>query len=206
MRLLTHYQACGTILDGGDGIIGGQGRMCCLEARWSGVWAALVPTKVYVSRLRCRRGKWHPPTPLFLEKSPKDPCPSSTCSDISKQISFPHTLGIFQIAISVLYLCRTACRVVSWRMGTQLPVALWFSQSQAQWFLKFQMLNPIDCKNSWNLVILVFKAKCYGNSSSHCGPPVPGVPSMVHSSPLSISLVSLLQTVWQVSLSGWPWL
>ena len=28
--------------------------------------------------------KWRPPRLLFLEKSPKDPCPSSICSEISK--------------------------------------------------------------------------------------------------------------------------
>ena len=39
--------------------------------------------------------KWHLPKTLFLVKFPKDPCPSNTCSEISKQISLPYTPGIF---------------------------------------------------------------------------------------------------------------
>lgn len=51
---------------------------------------------VHVSRLGAGRGKWHPPALLFLENFPRDPCPSSTDSEIGKQISFWGTSGIFQ--------------------------------------------------------------------------------------------------------------
>ena len=44
-------------------------------------WFLLVSM---LSRLGAGEGKWCPPVLLFLEKSPKDPCPSSTCSEVGK--------------------------------------------------------------------------------------------------------------------------
>lgn len=41
----------------------------------------------------------HQPASLFLEKSPKDLCPSSTHAEISKQIYFPYTPGIFKLLL-----------------------------------------------------------------------------------------------------------
>ncbi|CAD7681801.1 unnamed protein product [Nyctereutes procyonoides] len=43
--------------------------------------------------------KWHPPALLFLEKSPKDPCPSSTHFKIKKQISLPYTQAFFKLLL-----------------------------------------------------------------------------------------------------------
>lgn len=39
----------------------------------------------------------------------------------------------------------------------------------AHWYLVFPVLSSADCKNSWNLTPLVFKAKCYGDLSFPCG-------------------------------------
>lgn len=55
------------------------------------------------------------------------------------------------------------------------PLAPRLPGSQAWWFLKTQMLGPIDCKNWQNCVVLVFKVKCYRGLSFLCGFHLPGV-------------------------------
>ena len=67
---------------------------------------ALVPTDTCVSRLGNEEGKWLLPALFFFEKFPKDLYPSSTCSEISEQISLVYTPVIFQTAASVLCLCK----------------------------------------------------------------------------------------------------
>ena len=107
-----------------------------------------------------REGKWHLPAPLFLEDSPRDLWPSRTGSEISKQLSLSHAPGVFQTAVSMLFLHRLFSV-----LGFLLPYQ--FSPSQACWFLKFQFLSPVNYKNSWNSALLVFKAECYGYLSSY---------------------------------------
>lgn len=77
-----------------------------------------------MSRLGGGGGKWHPPAPLLLEKSPNIPCASSTYSQISKQISLLHAPDIFQNAAAMLSLHLVGCYVVSLRAGTPFPLAL----------------------------------------------------------------------------------
>lgn len=55
------------------------------------------------ARMGSRR-EWHLPVPLFLEKSLKDPYPSSILSEISKQVSLSYAPGVFQTSTSMLYL------------------------------------------------------------------------------------------------------
>lgn len=88
------------------------------------IGAVLVLAGVHVSRLGGRGGKCQLPALLFLEKSPKDICPSSTCSEISKEISLLYTLGSFQTPASMLYLHVAICCAVSLRAGVQFPIAL----------------------------------------------------------------------------------
>ena len=60
-----------------------------------------------ISRPGDGRGRWHPPAPLFLEKSPNNPCPSSTGPRIHRQISLPYT----QISFKLLLLCCMSARL-----------------------------------------------------------------------------------------------
>ena len=91
--LLAYCQACGTTLDGlwprlyGVGVAG-----LPLANYVEDIGTVLVLTGVCVSRLGSGGGKWCPAASLFLY----DPCPSSTYSEIIKQISLPYTAGIFQ--------------------------------------------------------------------------------------------------------------
>lgn len=98
------------------------------QANWR-VFAP-VPTGV-LFRQGCRGEKWRPPAVLCLEKTPKDPCLSSTRSEISKSPSCipQYTPGIFQIAASVLYLSRPVCHAVSLGSRTPSPIKLQLSQS-----------------------------------------------------------------------------
>ena len=55
---------------------------------------------------------------LFLEKSPKDLCPSSIRSKISSESTFlSHIPDVFQITASMLYPSRAVCCAVSLRWG-----------------------------------------------------------------------------------------
>lgn len=87
----------------------------------------LFPASVWQYRL-VERGEWCLPTLLFLEKSLKDPCPSSTCSGISKQIFFTYTHSDFT-DVSMLYLTKAVFYAVFLRAGTQFPIALQLSQN-----------------------------------------------------------------------------
>lgn len=66
------------------------------------VGAVLVPPAVPVSRLQGREGKWYLPALLFLEKSPKDPCPSSTGSEISKHFETAASLHCISVGLFVV--------------------------------------------------------------------------------------------------------
>ena len=88
------------------------------------VGAMLVSVGVPVSRLRDKGGKWHLPILLLLEKSPKVLCPSSTCSEINKQISLLCTPGIFQTVASMVYLHGAVCCAVPLMAGTQFLLTL----------------------------------------------------------------------------------
>lgn len=63
--------------------------------------SALVPTAVCASRLGVVGEKWFPPVLFILEKFPKDSCLSYTCSEMSKQISFPYTMLMLRYFILV---------------------------------------------------------------------------------------------------------
>lgn len=63
------------------------------------------------------------------------------------------------------------------------------SQYWIHWFLKFWVLSPVVCKNSWNSVPLVYKTKCYGDSSSLCGLPSVRVCFSSFSLPADLSLL-----------------
>ena len=43
------------------------------------------------------------------------------------------------------------------------------------YFIKFQVLSPNDFKKSQSSAPLIFKVTCYGDLSSLCGYPMPGV-------------------------------
>ena len=64
---------------------------------------------------------------------------------------------------------------------------------QAFWFLKFQALSHVGCKNSWNSAPTTFKARYYRDLSSLCGLPsviVCFFPSLCH---------------WLLTDHSWPW-
>lgn len=81
-------------------------------------------------------GKQYPPTPLFLEKSPKDPCTSSTHSEITKS----------QVFFKLLYLHRAVHCVLSLRAGA-VSYCLPDSPTAEPTGFKFQVLSPAHCKN-----------------------------------------------------------
>jgi len=83
----------------------------------------LPPAGVPVFVLRGGRRKGCPASPLFLGKSPKDPCPSSTCPDISKQISPRLPQAFFKL---LLLCCISVGLFVilslsGWRLSFLLP-------------------------------------------------------------------------------------
>lgn len=83
--------------------------------------------------------------------------------------------------------CLLCCLFKGWGVS-QFLITFKLSQSQTYGFLKIQVLNPTDC---WAL--LVYKANYYSDSSSLCGYPMPGVPSLgIFSFLLSVPLASLL--------------
>ena len=106
----------------------------------------LVSAGVHISRLGSRGGKWCLLALLFLEKSPKDLCPSSTGSEIGKQISLPYTPGVFPTASSVL--CGAVCCAIYLIMGAQFPIVLSALPEQSPLILKFWVLSSTDCKNT----------------------------------------------------------
>lgn len=108
----------------------------------------MFPPASGVSRLRGRARKRCPPALLFSEFS-KDPCPSSTGSETSKQ-----TPGTLQTAVSMLDLSGAVSFTVSVRSGVQFLMAVHPSQSQ-------------DLRSETS----GFKAKCQGDSSSCRGSP-----------------------------------
>ena len=59
-----------------------------------------------------------PTSSVFLEKSRKDPCSSSICSSISKQIYFLYNPGDFQTAASMLYFHGVVYCAISLKMGS----------------------------------------------------------------------------------------
>lgn len=79
-------------------------------------WCCAGPAGICVSRLEGLSRKWGPPALLFLKKSLKDPCPSSTCYERSKLIFSPYNPSIFQSAASL-------------RVGIQFPVAFRLSHT-----------------------------------------------------------------------------
>lgn len=80
-----------------------QGQAALLASYVESVCVELVPTGVSISRLGVKGRKWYLLALLFLEMSPEDLCPSSTCCEISKQISLLYILVIFQITAFILY-------------------------------------------------------------------------------------------------------
>lgn len=58
------------------------------------VGAVLVPTEM--------GREMTPASFLVLQNSPNDPCPSSTCSEVSKETTFSYTPGRFQTAVCML--------------------------------------------------------------------------------------------------------
>ena len=85
-----------------------------------------------------REGRWRLLTLLLLEKSPKDPCPSSTHSEtMSKSPScIPH---VFFKLLLLLCVSVGLFVVLSLTAGT---LTSRLSKSQACWFLMFQVLSP----------------------------------------------------------------
>lgn len=55
-----------------------------LASQVESIHAGLVPTGVHVSRLGGKKTKWHPSAFWLLEKSSKDLCHFSSCSEISQ--------------------------------------------------------------------------------------------------------------------------
>ena len=116
----------------------------------------------------CGGGKWCLPVPLFPEKSPNDLCPSSTCFEISKRIALLYTPRIFQIVASMLYIHRTICCTVSLRAGTQFLLSL-SALPLSCWFLKFQALSTVGCKNSQKSPLFFSKPNIMGICLPHVG-------------------------------------
>ena len=104
----------------------GDHRGILLAGKGEHVGASLVPRGVCVSRLGrgSLGGKWHLPALFFLEKSPNDPCPLSTCPERSKQMSLPYTPGVYQTATFLLYLHRAVGCAIFLRPGTQFSITL----------------------------------------------------------------------------------
>lgn len=89
----------------------------------------LVPPGVCASRLGVGGKNGSCQCFPFGEVS-KDSCLSYTCSEISKQISFPYTMQVFfQTNASILYVSGIVCYIISLRVGTQFLILLMFSQS-----------------------------------------------------------------------------
>ena len=93
--------------------------------------------------------------------------------DLFDWLSLQSTAGSFQCHFCAVP-ARFVCCAISWRAGTQFALPLLGSTpaSPARFF-KLQFLIHAGCKNSWNSAPLVFKDKCYENSSSSSG--IPGV-------------------------------
>lgn len=119
----------------------------------------------------------------------KDACQFLCSWGISPMIYVPpgHSLRLvnnspsymLQVPFKLLLLCCISldcllCCLLKCRDSVSLcPLAL---PSQVHRFLfsfSLQVLSPAHCKNSWNLASLVFKVKCYRDSSSPWG--LPGV-------------------------------
>lgn len=97
-----------------------QGGVICTVGKLGSEYCAVeVPTSFLV--LGWEVGAGHDSCQPLVAGSSSDPCPSSPPSDISRQISLPHTPGDSQIATSVLCLCGAVCCVVSLRVESQLP-------------------------------------------------------------------------------------
>lgn len=112
-------------------------------------------------------------SPLFQEKSPEDPFPCNTHSEISKQTSFLYTLGLFQTATSMLYLERMFA-VLCLGVGVGGSISSCPPGSELSLLIfKLPDIRPPDCKNLGNYAPLVFKGESYGASSSSCGFPMP---------------------------------
>lgn len=86
--------------------------------------ATLVLAGVHESMMESQGGKWCPPASLFLEKSPKDPCLSSTSSEISIQIQLLYT-QVFSTLSPMLYLQEAV--FLCW-VRTQFPLLLPFPE------------------------------------------------------------------------------
>lgn len=125
----------------------------------------LVPAGDYVFIL----GGWrrvdtpsrHLPDPLFLERSPKDLCLSSTHSKISKKKkSFPYAPGAFQTTVSfcICMVCLLSYLFKGRDSASSHPLGS--PKIKPAGLLKFQVLSFGGCKNSRNLAPLIFKAKC----------------------------------------------
>ena len=67
--------------------------------------------------------EWVSASSSFLQKSPKDLCPSSTSSEICKCI-LPDSPGTSQTVASMLYLSSAVCCAVLLRAQTQFPISL----------------------------------------------------------------------------------
>lgn len=104
--------------------------MTALLANW--VDPVLVPAGAHVSRVgREEQGKGKErasASSLFLEKSP-NLCLSRTHSEIIEQIPLLHTLVIFQIAASMLYLQGLSVVFYLQGWGLSFLSLFWLSQS-----------------------------------------------------------------------------
>lgn len=107
--------------------------------------AALIPAPVFVSRLGNWGGKWWTSAPLFPEKSHKDLCPSSTCSEIGEYI-FLYTPGIFHTG---LLCCISAASLLCCLFKGEDLVSFCppTVPEPSPLVVKFQVLSPTDCKN-----------------------------------------------------------
>lgn len=110
----------------GGGVSTGESGMGCTGSKLgTEYWYCLVPTGGCVFILAGRWGGIMPASFFFfLEKSPNDHCPSSTCFEISKQISFLPVYSRHFSNCCFYTASLESCCAVFLRAGIPFPPAL----------------------------------------------------------------------------------
>lgn len=126
-----------------------------------GWWRVALPPPGHLGRKRVKK-KWCPPALVYLRKFPPNPCPCGTCLQSSQWI-FSYDPVAFQTAVSSLRLGESEFVHKPFKSGVSVSLSL--------------LALPT--------ALLVFKAWCYGSSSSWYSSPKSGawyVAKTLHSS------------------------
>lgn len=117
--------SCPGQMEGAD-LLKHAGTGCAVSELVESAGAVLFPPGVHVSRLGVggEGRKWHLLALWFLKKFPKDLCPFSTNSEVSKYISFLYTPAVLPHCCFCAVSPWAVCSDISLRMGTQFHLSL----------------------------------------------------------------------------------